>query len=231
MKRLKEIVEESDTKAGRLFDLVVQFAIVVSLVSFSVETLPHISTTTTAVLRGIEVVTVIFFTIEYLLRVLVATNRRGFVFSFLGLIDLFAILPFYISGTIDLRALRIVRMLRVFHVLKFVRYNKALQRFRRAFISIKEELILFLIATGMLMYLASVGIYYFERNAQPEAFASVFHAMWWTVVTLTTVGYGDVVPVTIGGRIFTSIVLVLGLGVIAVPSGLLASALTREEGE
>ena len=91
---------------------------------------------------------------------------------------------------------------------------------------IKDELALFMIATAFVLFLAAVGIYYFEGQAQPETFGSVFHCLWWAVVTLTTVGYGDVYPVTLGGKIFTAIILMVGLGVVAVPTGLFASALT-----
>ena len=102
-----------------------------------------------------------------------------------------------------------------------------MKRFQTAFISVKNELIVFLFATAFVLYISSVGIYYFENNAQPDVFKSVFHCLWWAVVTLTTVGYGDVYPITIGGKIFTFFILIIGLGIIAVPTGLLASALTK----
>jgi len=120
-----------------------------------------------------------------------------------------------------------MRLFRVLRLLKVLRYTKALDRFKKAFRSIKEELILFLLASGVLIYLASAGIYYFERQAQPEAFESVFHSMWWAIATLTTVGYGDIYPVTVGGRLFTTVILFIGLGVVAVPTGLVASALSE----
>ena len=106
-----------------------------------------------------------------------------------------------------------------------------MSRFARAFALAKEEFALFVIATMMILFLAAVGIYYFERDAQPEAFASVFHSLWWAVTTLTTVGYGDVYPITVGGRFFAYIVVMVGLGVIAVPASVLASALTRAREE
>jgi len=110
---------------------------------------------------------------------------------------------------------------------KMLRYSRAIQRLKQAFLTIKEELVLFLIVTGFLLYISSVGIYYFENNAQPEQFKSVFHCLWWAIVTLTTVGYGDAYPITMGGKIFTSIVALIGIGVVAVPTGLIASALTK----
>lgn len=102
-----------------------------------------------------------------------------------------------------------------------------MRRFHLALIVAKEEVVLFLAMTLILLYLAAVGIYYFENEAQPETFASVFHCLWWAVATLTTVGYGDVYPITVGGRLFTFAILLIGLGVISVPAGLVASALAR----
>lgn len=224
---IKQIVENTDTRAGRTWDLAVQALILISLVSFSIETLPKLGQETRFWLYVVEVVTVALFTMEYGLRILVADKRLGFIFSFYGLVDLVAILPFYISTGVDLRAVRVVRLFRVFRLFKFLRYTEAIQRFRDAFREIKEELVLYVIATALLVYLSSVGIYFFESEVQPDQFGSVFHCLWWSVVTLTTVGYGDVYPVTIGGKIFTAFVLIAGIGIIAVPTGLLASALTR----
>ena len=227
MKSLKQIVERNDTPPGRAFDLVIQALIVISLVTFSIETLPNLSERTAYWLYVVEVVTVALFTIEYLVRIFIADEKLRFVFSFFGLIDLLAILPFYVATGIDLRAIRAFRFLRLFRAFKAVRYSKAIQRFHRAFLIAKEELVLFFIVAAMMVYFAAVGIYYFENEAQPEKFASVFHSLWWSVATLTTVGYGDVYPITAGGRAFTALVLVIGLGIVAVPAGLLASALSK----
>ena len=225
--RLRETVELSDTWGGRVFDLVIQGLIVVSLVSFSVETLPGLSGRAQRILRIIEIVTVAIFTGEYLLRIIVADRKFKFVFSFYGVIDLLAILPFYVCSGVDLRSIRVLRMLRQFRAFKLVRYSKAIQRCHRAFVIAKEELVLFLCVACMLLFFAAAGIYYFENAAQPESFKSVFHSLWWAVATLTTVGYGDVYPVTAGGKVFTFIVLMVGLGVVAVPAGLVASALSK----
>ena len=116
-------------------------------------------------------------------------------------------------------------MIRVF---KIFRYSQTIQRFKNAFVSIKEELLLFMIATVFLLFISAVGIYYFEKGAQPETFRSIFHSLWWAATTLTTVGFGDMYPVTVGGKVFTFFILIIGLGVIAVPTGLLASALTKD---
>jgi voltage-gated potassium channel len=195
------------------------------LITFSVETLPNLSSVSQYWLRVAETFTVTVFTIEYVLRVSLAEKKREFVFSFFGIIDLISILPFYISAGIDLRSIRAFRLLRLFRVLKLVRYSKAIQRFHRALLIAREELVLYFIVTLMLVYLSAVGIYYCESDAQPEKFQSVFHSLWWAVVTLTTVGYGDVYPVTVGGRIFTFLMLLVGLGIVSVPAGIVSSAL------
>ncbi|MBN2023824.1 MAG: ion transporter [Pirellulales bacterium] len=228
---LKQLVEDTDTWPGRIFDLAIEGLILFSLVTFSIETLPGLSRESQFWLYVAEVVTVALFTIEYGLRILVADNRLRFIFSFYGLVDLLAIAPFYISTGVDLRGVRAVRVFRVIRVLKFGRYSAAIRRFRLAWVEIREELVLYVIATAVLVFLSSVGIYYFEGEAQPEAFGSVFHCFWWAIVTLTTVGYGDVYPVTVGGRVFTAVVLLVGIGVIAVPAGLFASALTKTRTE
>ena len=224
---IKGIVERNDTRAGRAFDYSVQGLILLSIITFSIETLPDLDAGTRELLQSTEAVIVALFSLEYLLRLYVVDRKIGYVFSFYGLIDLIAIIPFYISSGIDLRSLRIFRMLRLIRLMKLVRYSKAILRFSRAFSIAKEEIVLFGVVTIMLLYLSAVGIYYFENEAQPEAFKSIFHSLWWAVATLTTVGYGDVYPITIGGRIFTFFILMIGLGIVAVPAGLLASALSK----
>ncbi|NND94906.1 MAG: ion transporter, partial [Flavobacteriales bacterium] len=128
---------------------------------------------------------------------------------------------------IDLRSLRAFRVFRIFRALKLIRYNRALHRFHVAAGIVKEEIILFFIVTGILIFLSASGMYFFENEAQPETFSSIFHSLWWAIVTLTTVGYGDVFPITLGGKIFTFFVLIVGIGVVTVPAGLVATALGK----
>ncbi|QDV86067.1 ion transporter [Planctomycetes bacterium TBK1r] len=202
-----------------------QALICVSLVLFSIETLPDLKSSTRAWLRCAEIFVVVVFTIEYIARFYLGGIR--FAASFLGIIDLMAIMPFYLSLGFDLRAIRAFRLMRLVRVLKLARYNRAIARFHRAFVIAREEFILFGFVAMILLYLAAVGIHHFEHDAQPEAFASVFHSLWWAVATLTTVGYGDVYPITPGGKVFTTLLLVIGLGIVSVPAGLIASALGK----
>ena len=134
-----------------------------------------------------------------------------------------AILPYYISAGIDLRSIRIVRLVRL---LKLFRFNKSLVLLKDAFLKVKSEMMLFVFITTILLYVSAVGIYFFENSAQPEQFKSIIHSLWWAVTTLTTVGYGDMYPITIGGKIFTTFISLIGIGIVAIPTGLLASSLT-----
>lgn len=231
MNLIATLLNDTSSRAGKLFAYFIQTLIILSLITFSIGTLPHVSAAHQQLLHLFEIFTITIFTAEYIGRIAVARNKRQFIFSFFGIVDLLAILPFYIAAGFDLRAIRAFRLLRLVRILKLFKYNDAIDRFRRSLIIVKEELVLFGFITAIILYLSAVGIYYFESHAQPERFSSVFHSLWWAVTTLTTVGYGDMYPITLGGRLFTFIVLMIGLGVVAVPTGLIASALTQVRNE
>jgi voltage-gated potassium channel len=207
--------------------MAIQILIVVSVATFAIETLPGLSEDTLRLLQFSEAVIVVVFTAEYLLRLYSSSRRLAFVFSFYGIIDLLAILPFYLALGFDLRSLRIFRLARLAVILKLVRYSQAARRYQMAFKLVREEVVIFGLFSLALIYLSAVGIYFCEHTAQPEVFASVFDGLWWAIVTLTTLGYGDVVPITPGGKVFTFFVLIIGLAMIAIPSGLVASALSK----
>jgi voltage-gated potassium channel len=225
--KIADLIDNPDTVKGKVFALTIQLLIISSVIAFSVETIPDIAPETKFFLNKFETFCVLVFTIEYLLRIYVSTNKLKFIGSFFGIVDLLAILPFYLAFGIDLRSVRTLRLVRLFRLLKLVRYNRVILKFNRALALAKEELALFFFITIILIYLAAVGIYYFENEVQPDNFASVFDSLWWAVATLTTVGYGDVYPITSGGRIFTFFVLLIGLGIVAVPAGIISSALTK----
>ncbi len=215
-----------DTVLGRAFEYFTQFLIILSVVSVGVETLPDLPSWTTRAFVTEETIVVGVFTLEYILRIAAAQRKLGYILSFYGLIDALSVLPYYVSG-IDMRALRAFRLLRMLRVLKFARYSAASDRLLWAFREIRGELTLFLAATAIMIYLCAVAIFHFEHAAQPDKFRSVFDGMWWAATTLTTVNFGDTVPVTVGGKIFTALVLLCGVGIVAVPTGLVAAALTK----
>tara|TARA_B110000305_G_C19374556_1_gene606262 strand:- start:96 stop:791 length:696 start_codon:yes stop_codon:yes gene_type:complete len=221
---LRKIIIETDTKQGKVFEVLIQSLIVLSLLSFSFETLPNLGEKYKVLLSSFKFICVVFFSIEYILRVWLTKPSKAYVFSFFGIIDLLAIIPFYFASGIDLRSIRIFRL---FRILKFFKFSSAMDRLIEAFIAIKNELIIFGVGTIFLIYVSSVGIYYFENPVQPQVFKSVFHSLWWAVTTLTTVGYGDMYPITIGGKVFTTIIVFIGMGMVAVPTGLLASSLSK----
>ena len=226
IKKLNSIVVDSSSKEGRLFDLIIQSLIVLSIVAFSIETLPNLNKDLLHFLDKFELICVIIFTVEYVLRVFLS-NKFKYAFTFFGLIDAIAIIPFYVSTGLDLRSVRVFRLLKLFRLFKMLKYSRSIDRIQQAFNDVKNELIIFFVATGFVLYLSAVGIYYFEHNAQPEQFKSVFHSLWWSVTTLTTVGYGDMYPITSGGKLFSTIIVFIGLGLVAVPSGLLATAFSK----
>lgn len=204
----------------------ISILILYSVLCFSLGTLPDLSDAVRVYLDYSEIFIVAIFSLEYAARIFFAENKLKFIFSFYGIIDLIAILPFYLAFAVDLQTLRVLRLFRLARLLKLFRYNSAIKRFSKALYIAKEELVLFTIASLVMLYLSAVGIYHFEHVAQPEVFRSILDCLWWAVTTLTTVGYGDAYPITTGGRFFTFIVLIIGLGLISVPTGIVASALS-----
>ena len=230
MLKLRRTIEETDTQLGLLFDLSIQVLIIASIVTFSIETLPNLDQDLLKILAALELTFISIFTFEYILRYLVAERKTKFVFSFWGIIDLLAILPFYLVSlgfTYNFIMLRAFRLLRLVRILKLGRYSKSLSRMTLAIKIARYDLLLALATTAIMLLVASFGIYQFENPAQPDKFSSVFESLWWALATLTTVGYGDIYPITLGGRIFTGVILMIGLGIVALPAGIIASSLTE----
>ncbi len=223
---IRKIVNESDTSAGRAFDIVVLILIFLSVVILSIDTLPNLSPDLRGILHVSEIAITVLFAIEYGLRVITAPKKTNYIFSFYGIIDFVAIFPFWILFPgFDSRLLRAFRLIRVFRILKLARYSSTMDRFGKALSYAKEEILIFLFATIILIYISAAGIYYFEHKVQPEPFKSIFHSLWWAVATITTIGYDDIYPMTVGGKLFTFLMMMCGLSVIAVPSGIVAKAL------
>lgn len=223
---------DDQTKGGRRVAFCIQGMIVLSLISLAVQTMPGLPEHVHRVLEWISIVCMFVFVMEYSLRVYTAKILHKYIFSFYGIIDLIAVAPYFLGlGGIDSSSLRALRLLRVFQLFKLARYSKALRRFKSAFFICKEELMFFGLIASIIFFLAAVGIYHFEYIAQPEAFASIIHSLWWAIITLTTIGYGDVYPITYGGKIFTGFIVLIGLGIVSVPAGILASALSEARRE
>jgi voltage-gated potassium channel len=213
-----------------------QFLILVNIAALVLETVPSIGEQHREVFAVLEQVSICVFSIEYLARVASSTARgrfRGTRFGRLryaltpfALVDLLSVAPAFIPlfGSADLRGLRAVRLMRVFRVLKLGRYSRAIHSLRAALASRREELTITAFGILILLTLAASILYLAERDAQPNVFGSIPLAAWWTVTTLTTVGYGDVVPVTLWGKLAAGVVAILGIGLFALPAGILGSA-------
>lgn len=235
--KIASIVWGTHPKWGHLFDYVMIGLILISVVCITITSIDTVDPAITSMLDILETGIVLIFTLEYLLRLWTSERKFAYIFSFWGIVDLAAVLPFWLlhfgllGGVGGSQAARTLRILRLLRLLKLVRYIAAIDRLRRAFIIIQSELLLFLFLAVIMIFIAAVGIYNFESEAQPENFGSIPQSIWFAVVTLTTVGYGDVYPITNGGKIFTGLVLMVGLGVVAIPTGLIASGLAQAREE
>jgi voltage-gated potassium channel len=228
---LLNAIRTPDSPAGRRLWIVVATLILLTLVAAVLDTIPDLPGWAVAALRAFEVFVVACFTIEYVLRIIAADQKTKYIFSFFGVVDLLAILPFYLGLAFDLRGLRGFRLLRLFTVLKLSRYRDAVDRLARAFRSVRAELTVFGFIAFLVLYLCGMCVYYLEHPVQPDQFRSALDGFWFALTTLTTVGYGDIYPVTPLGRLFVGVIMIVGLGIVAVPTALIASALTRSSGQ
>lgn len=193
-----------------------------------------------SIFSNVEVYSVIIFTIEYVLRVWTSDllypslpswkARLKFIFSAMALIDLLAILPFYLPYIIplDLRVLRLLRLVRLFRLFKVNRYTHALSQIAAVFKNRSGQLLSSMFVVFLLMVIASVIMYNVESPVQPDKFSNAFSGMWWAIATLTTVGYGDVYPVTVLGKVLSAIIAMLGIGLVAVPTGIISAGFMEQ---
>ncbi len=241
-RRVYEVLERAEPgdRVSALVDVFLISLILLSATAIVLESISAIYRVYEAAFFWFEAFTVAVFTLEYVLRIWSSVEgaedncspwrcRLRYLRSGSALIDLVAIFPFYLmligTGALDMRFLRMFRLLRV---LKLTRYSAALNILAQAFRENGRSLAAAFFILLMVMLVAATGMYHFEREAQPEAFSSIPASMWWAFATLTTVGYGDITPITAGGRVFGALITVLGLGMVALPTGILASAYTEQ---
>lgn len=201
---------------------VIQTLILISVVSFTLETMEW-AEQYSATFAIFDFSITVIFCIEISVRLLVYDKPLRYLISFHGIVDLVSILP-ALAG-LDSKGFRIIRLFRLLKLARSERVNSATNRLFKAFEQVKTELFIFSIIVFLLIYFSAVGIYLFENQVQPNAFSSIPAAMWWALATLTTVGYGDVYPITPGGKIFASLIILIGVGIVAIPTGLFATAL------
>jgi voltage-gated potassium channel len=214
-----------DYKPPFWFQISIQGLILYSIVTTFLETVPEFASYANF-FQISETVVVIIFTLEYGFLWLKSTDRRAYPFRFMAVIDLLSIAPFYLGAAVDLRGIRVFRLLRITRVLKLGRYNKAINTLGEAFKRSAPELLVFSVVTMMTLTISAMALYYAEHDAQPEVYSSLPASLWWAVVTLTTVGYGDVYPITVLGKLVAAAVMLIGIGVIAIPTAIISSNLT-----
>ena len=232
-------VSDDGDLQSRAVDLGILGLIFLNVVALTLETVAPIHAMHPAAFAWFERISLIIFTIEYVLRLWSATadpryqrpalGRLRFVFTPLALIDLLAILPLFLPLLgLDLRFMRIVRLLRFFRLAKLFRYSRALRLLGRVVLGKQEELASIFIVLVTLLVIAASLMYFVEHDDQPDKFSSIPQTMWWGVITLTTVGYGDYYPVTGAGKFIAACIAVLGIGMFALPAGLLGAGFVDE---
>lgn len=229
--KIHQIIYEADTPAGKWFDIILILTIILSIILVMLESVESFDIKYHKVLNIAEWVITILFTIEYILRVVTIKKPSSYIFSFYGIIDLLATIPKYISlifvGTHALVALRALRLLRVFRILKLARYLGASQTITTALKASRIKIAVFLLTVLVLTIILGTIMYLIEGPV--NGFTSIPYSMYWAIVTLTTVGYGDISPHTPLGQFIASIVMILGYGIIAVPTGIVTSEMTKAD--
>lgn len=226
---IHEVIFGTETSWGRRFDVVLLWAILISLLAIMLESVPEIRAKHGDVLLILEWVFTGVFTLEYLLRLWVSEKPRHYAFSFFGVIDLLAVIPTYLSlfvgGTHFLLVIRAIRLLRVFRILKLVRYIKGAQLIGAGLNASKEKIFVFLTAVVTLVVILGTLMYMIEGGE--NGFDSIPRSIYWAIVTLTTVGYGDIAPGTVLGQFVASLIMILGYSIIAVPTGIVTAEMTK----
>ena len=228
--RLYEIIFEADTDEGKVFDIILLTTILISILLVVLESVPAIDQEHHNFLRISEWIITIIFTVEYILRIVVVKKPWRYVFSFYGIIDLLAVLPTYLSliiiGSQSLVVIRAIRLLRIFRILKLSRYISAGQNLGRALWISREKIFVFLFF--ILNIVVIVGTLMYLIEGPEHGFSSIPHSIYWAIVTMTTVGYGDISPETPLGQFLASIVMISGYAIIAVPTGIVTAGIIRK---
>ena len=240
-RRIWEVVEIATPGDGasRVFDLTILTLIFLNVLATILGTVSEIHARFGVALDQFEVLSVAVFTVEYLTRLWACraderydrliVGRLLFAKRGLLLIDLMAILPFYLPFVgIDLRSFRVLRLLRILRIVRIGRYYNSLYMIHRVVRAKREELVLTSAVMFLLLVVSASVLFYCEHDLQPDSFSSIPATMWWAIATLTTVGYGDMYPITVLGRLFASVIAVLGIGMFALPTGILGAAFVEE---
>jgi voltage-gated potassium channel len=227
--RVYEIVFESDTRLGKLFDVSLLILITISVLTVILESVPTLQQHYNSLFFTIEWIVTILFTLEYILRLIIVRRRLGYVFSFFGIIDLLSILPAYLSlilpGSQYLLAIRVLRLIRIFRIFKLTNYVRESHFILIALRNSRFKITVFLTSLMLLVVIMGALMYVIEGSSN-KGFDSIPRSIYWAIITLTTVGYGDITPETPFGQMIASVVMIMGYAIIAVPTGIVTAAIT-----
>ena len=230
--QLHEIIYEADTPAGKFFDISLLVVILLSIVLVMLESIEPIGTKYALIFNILEWIITVLFSLEYIARIVCVKKPRAYIFSFYGIVDFLSTVPKYISlfvvGTNSLLALRALRLLRVFRILKLTRFIGESTNFGRALMRSKIKIAVFLSFVLVLCIILGTVMYLVEGDKN-SGFTSIPRSVYWAIVTLTTVGYGDIAPISALGQFIASLIMILGYGIIAIPTGIVTSEMSRKE--
>ncbi len=228
--KVHEIIYEADTPMGKWFDIILIIVILISVLLVMLESVNEINAKYHAILLPLEWLVTIFFTVEYILRVISIRKPFKYVFSFYGIIDFISTIPLYLSyifaGSQALLTFRIFRMLRVFRILKLVKFMGEASQLQQALKASRAKIAFFIYVVLILSVIMGTVMYLVEGN--DSGFTSIPRSIYWTIVTLTTVGYGDIAPQTDIGQFIASIIMIVGYGIIAVPTGIVTVEFAKQ---
>lgn len=231
--KIKIIIFGTDTKLGKWFDVGLLWLILISILLIMLESVPSLNARYAHIFKPLEWIITIIFTIEYFIRIWVVRNKAGYIFSFFGIIDLISIVPSYIglfvSGYHILMILRAIRLLRVFRVFQLTEYLSESADFGKAMISSVRRIIIFL--SILIILVMILGTIMFVVEGQKNGFDSIPQSIYWAIVTITTVGYGDITPATVVGKFVSSLIMLLGYSIIAVPTGIITAEMLKKKVE
>ena len=233
--KIHEIIFEADTFYGKLFDIILLITIVSSVVAVMLESIDSIHQQYGNLLRIFEWIVTILFTIEYFLRIYAVNKPLKYIFSFMGIIDLLAIIPTYLIFIFPaahfFTVVRSIRLIRVFRVFKLSHYLRGAHTMQIALRSSRPKIVVFLLSVMILVIVLGTLMYIIEGSSDTKGFDNIPNSIYWAIVTLTTVGYGDVFPATAFGKVVASFIMILGYGIIAVPTGIVTAEFSRKRKE
>ena len=231
-----DLSKRAEVKVPEVFDKFIYALIIANVLAMILESHVSIREVYYTYFNIFEAISIIIFSFEYLYRIYVGYRNEGikgslhYVFSTFGLIDLISILPFYLNQfiKIDGRFVRILRLFRLTRIFKLGRDSASLKLFIQALSAVRNELKFTLFLSILTILFSASAIYFLENEAQPEKFGSITESIWWATVSLATVGYGDVYPITVGGKAFAAIISLVGIGIVAIPTGIISASFVEE---